>query len=91
MNMDTNPYAGVLAEETAFFDEHSDDLLRKYPNRYLLIAGSSVQGDFGSHESALAEGIRRFDAKPYLVRRTGDKTPVLTAPALALGLLSCQR
>lgn len=91
MSMDANPYAGALAEETAYFDEHSDDLLRKYPNRYLLIVGSSVKGDFSTHESALAEGVRRFDAKPFLVRRTGDKAPVLTAPALSLGLLSCQR
>ena len=80
----------LLAVETAYFDEHFEELLLAHPNRFLLIHGTEVIGDFASRPEAVAEGVRRFGRGPFLVRRTGDKAPEFTAPALALGLLQCR-
>ena len=30
---------GLLKTETAYYDEHAEELLLTYPNRYLLIHG----------------------------------------------------
>ena len=82
---------GLLAVETAYYDEHAQDLLLTYPNRFLLIHGDTVIGDYASRSEALAEGVRRYGRGPFLVRRTGDKALELTAPALTLGLLQYPR
>ena len=79
--------AGLLAVETAYYDDHAQELLLSYPNRFLLIHGDELVGAYGSHSEAVAEGVRRYGRGPFLVRRTGDEAIVATAPALTLGLL----
>ena len=81
----------LLGAETAYFDANAEQLLLAYPNRFLLIHGEEVIGDFERHSEAVGEGVRRFGRGPFLVRRTGDKAPEFTAPALSLGLLQCRR
>ena len=81
----------LLAAETAYFDANAEQLLLAYPNRFLLIHGAEVLGDFERHSEAVGEGVRRFGRGPFLVRRTGDPGPELNAPALALGILQCRR
>ena len=82
---------GLLAAETAYYDEHAEELLLTYPNHFLLISRDEVIGDYESRSEAVAEGVRRYGQGPFLVRRTGDKALALTAPALTLGLLQCRR
>ena len=82
---------GLLKAEIAYYDEHAKELLLKYPNRFVLIHGDQLIGDFESRSEAVGEGVRRYGRGPFLVRRTGDKQMVLTAPALSLGLLQCRR
>ena len=82
---------GLLAVETAYYDEHAEQLLVAYPNRFLLISGDKVIGDYESRSEAVGEGVRRYGRGPFLVRRTGDKALEFTAPALTLGLLQCRR
>ena len=81
---------GLLAVETAYYDEHAEQLLLTYPNRFLLIFGDEVIGDYETRSEAVGEGVRRYGLGPFLVRRTGDKALELTAPALTLGLLQCR-
>ena len=90
MSRKINTYKGLLKEETAFFDKNRDELLLKYPNRYLLVHGTKVEGNFKTRADAVAEGVRKYGTKPFLVRRSGDKAPVITVPALNLGILSCR-
>lgn len=82
---------GLLAVETAYYDEHAKELLLAHPNRFLLIHGDELVGVYGSHPEAVAEGVRKYGRGPFLVRRTGDGTMVATAPALTLGLLQGPR
>ena len=81
----------LLKAEIAYYDEHLEELLLTYPNRFVLIHGDELIGTFESHAEAVGEGVRRYGRGPFLVRRTGDKQRVFTAPALSLGLLQCQR
>ena len=87
----TDSAQSLLKAEIAYYDEHSKELLLKYPNRFVLIHDDQLIGDFESRAEAVAEGVRRYGRGPFLIRRTGDKQIVLTAPALSLGLLQCQR
>lgn len=80
----------LLKAETAFYEREREALLLKYPNRVLLIHGESLVGDFDSEDTAIKAGMEKFGVGPFLVRRSGEDEPVLSAPALTLGLLQCR-
>lgn len=82
-------FSDLLQVESAFYERERDGLLMKYPNRVLLIHGENVEGDFDTVNAAITEGVRRFGSEPFLVRRAGADAPVLSAPALTLGILQC--
>ena len=85
------PKGEILSVECSYFDDHRDELLLQFPNRYLLIVGDQVIGNFAKEDDAIYEGCRQFGNRPFLVRRTGDTAPVLHAPTLALGIPKCQQ
>ena len=80
----------LLQVESAFYEQNRNELLMKYPNRVLLIYGENLEGDFESVDAAITEGVSRFGSEPFLVRRSGEDEPILSAPALTLGILNCQ-
>lgn len=80
----------LLADETDFYETNKDELIRNHINRYLLIKGPELIGSFASEDQAIAEGFRRFGTEPFLVRLTGEDTPVLFVPALTLGIPLCR-
>ena len=86
--MTPETYDDLLQTEIDFYDRERANLLQSYPNRVLLIHGEEIVGDFETYEAAVAEGFRRFRPEPFLVRRSGEETPVVSAPALTLGALS---
>ena len=81
---------GLLQKESTFFERNREELLLKYPNRVLLIHGDKVEGNFPTASDAITEGVRKFGSGPFLVRRSGEDEPVVSIPALSLGLLKCQ-
>lgn len=82
---------GILLEaEYNFYNENYKKLLLEYPNRYLLIVGSEVKGDFSSLDEAVAKGVRDYGIGPYLIIQSGEKERVFSAPALTLGILQCR-
>ena len=80
-------YTGLLAAEEAFFQENDMKFRVDYPNRVLLIHGDKLVGNFATEAEAVVYGVLNLGEVPFLVRRPGQKAPVLTAPALTLGLL----
>ena len=89
-NSQRSEFEGLLELESEFYEKNRNELLMKFPNRFLLIHGERVCGDFPTQRHAIAEGVRRFGSKPFLVRRSGDDAPELAAPALTLGILRCR-
>ena len=72
---------GLLAVEMAYYDDDAHELLLTYPNRYLLIHGGRLVGDYESQPEAAAEDVHRYGRGPFLVRHTGHKVVHPTAPA----------
>lgn len=81
---------GLLEVESAYYESNRDDLLMRFPNRFLLIHGENLEGHFETMDDAITEGVLRFGSEPFLIRRSGDSEPVLSAPSLVLGILRCQ-
>lgn len=86
--MSIQNYDDLLQTEIDFYERERRTLLLEYPNRILLIHGENVEGDFDTQDAAVAEGVARFGSEPFLVRRSGEDTPLVSAPALTLGALS---
>ena len=76
----------ILTEETEFFEQNRDEFVQEHPNQYLLIKGRELFGSFETQTEAVNEGIRLFCAGPFLVRKAGEGAPVLSNPALSLGV-----
>ena len=77
----------LLAEESAFYEEHETEFLRDHQGHHLLIKGRELIGSYESEDEAVDEGVRRFGYGPFLVRRAGEAIIKASAPALSLGLL----
>ena len=58
--MNTTTREGLLAEEQKYLLANIDALRTRYPDRYLVIKGSKVHGDFASCDEAVDFGIARF-------------------------------
>lgn len=86
-DLDAKP---LLGEEVSFYESKKDELIREHINRHLLIKGSELIGSFATREQAIVEGYRLYGTGPFLVRLTGEDTPVGYVPALALGIPLCQ-
>ena len=80
----------LLDEEISYYESRKEELIRDHINRYLLIKGSKLIGSFETRGLAIAEGYRLYGTGPFLVRLTGEDTPVGYVPALALGIPLCQ-
>ena len=80
----------LLEEEISFYDSKKDELIRDHINRHLLIKGSELIGSFETRDQAIAEGYRRYGPGPFLVRLTGEDTPVGYVPTIASGIPICQ-
>ena len=82
-----NPKSGsILGEEKEFLEQNRDRFVKEHPNQYLLIKGRELVGSFDTQTEAVDEGIRLFCAGPFLVRKAGEDAPVLSNPALSLGV-----
>ncbi len=79
----------LLGEEIEFYNKNKEQFLHTHTNRHLLIKGDKLIGSFLTQDEAVGEGVRRFGTGPFLVRLSGEDTPMASAPVLALGL-PCQ-
>jgi hypothetical protein len=82
--------APLLGEEIQFYEQNKEALIRDHLNRHLLIKGTEVIGSYSTEGQAIREGVRRFGTEPFLVRLTGEDTPVVSVPALTLGIPLCR-
>jgi len=55
--------------------------------RVVLIHDSDLIGVFDTDAEAVREGTRRFGREPFLVRQVRAVEPVMSNPALDLGIL----
>ena len=79
-------YENLLGVEIAYYEENRQDLEHLHPNRFVLIHGKEMRGAYDTREEAINAGFRLFGEGPYLVRKVGEDTPVVSNPALSLGV-----
>jgi hypothetical protein len=78
----------MLDTERQFFEENREDLLRKFPGKFVVVKNKQVLGGFQSIQEALGAGGREYGSVPFLVRRTDQAPENVAIPALTLGILS---
>ena len=74
----------ILEVESQFYETMRDEFVAKYPDRFLLIYGAELIGDFETFSDATDEGVRQFGTGPFLVRKSGDEELVLTTFTLMM-------
>lgn len=74
----------ILEVESQFYESMRDEFVEKYPDRFLLIYGSKLIGDFETFSDATDEGVRQFGSGPFLVRKSGDEELVLATFTLMM-------
>jgi hypothetical protein len=77
----------MLETERHFFEQNREDLLRKFPGKFLVIKEEQVHGPFESIEDALSGGATEYGMTSFLVRRTDQVPEEAAIPALMLGIL----
>ncbi len=77
----------MLETEREFFEKNREDLLKRFPGRFVVIKGEQMLGPFESIQDALAGGAKEYGMTSFLVRRTDQVPEEASIPALALGLL----
>jgi len=85
--MTASGQTAVLGEEREFFDRSLSEWLGRFPGKVVLVKGQELIGVFDTEQNALAEGARRFQLQPFLVRRVQDVPADICIPALTLGIL----
>lgn len=76
----------MLEEERAYYDENLQEWLRLYPSRFVLVKGRTLIGSYDTND-ALREGARLFGRESFLVRRVEANPPMVSIPALSMGIL----
>ena len=74
----------ILEVESQFYEAMREEFVEKYPDRFVLIYGAELIGDFGTMSEAIDMGVRQFQAGPFLVRKSGDDELVLTTFTLMM-------
>jgi hypothetical protein len=77
----------MLDEERRFFEESFGEWQQKFPGKVVLVKGRNLVGVFDNDNDALAEGARRYQLQPFLVRRVAPAEDEISLPALTLGIL----
>lgn len=78
----------MLDEELQFFNEHKGQWLKTHKDRVALVKGRELIGWYDNENQAVVAGARRFGLQSFLAKRVEELEQEITAPALALGILS---
>jgi hypothetical protein len=79
-----------LEKELALFESMKQELLKNYEGKFALIRGDEFCGAFDSAANAYSEGVKRFGAESFLVRKISQQEEVYRNQALSLGLINAR-
>jgi hypothetical protein len=58
----------MLDKELNFFNSHKDDLIRSYANKYIVIVGEEIVGDYDSENLAFIESQKKYKVGTFLIK-----------------------
>jgi hypothetical protein len=69
----------MLEKEFNYYLEHQNELLKKYNNRYLVIIGEDVVGDYENRKQALFKSKEKYDLGTFLIQKCTEGDSAYTA------------
>ena len=58
----------MLDQEFKYFKDNQDELFQQYPNKFLVIRESAVQGAFNSQIEAYNDASAKFELGTFLIQ-----------------------
>lgn len=58
----------MLEQSFKYFIDHQDELVKKYPNKYLVIVGEEVVGVYDSDEQAYFDSLSKYAPGTFLIQ-----------------------
>ena len=59
----------MLDKEFKYYLDHQNELLEKYNNRFIVIMGEDIVGDYDSFEQALSQSIeKKYELGTFLIQ-----------------------
>ena len=58
----------MLDKEFKYYLDHQDELLPRYNNRFVVVVGEEVVGDYDDYEQALFESVKKHEAGTFLIQ-----------------------
>ncbi len=63
----------MLEEEYYYYQRNKENLLKKYLNRYLVIIGNKIIGDYSSYEEALYKTQEKYELGSFLIQKCSSE------------------
>lgn len=58
----------MLEKEFNFFKNNRKSLIKKYKNRYVVIVGENVVGDYSTEEEAYFDSVAKYELGTFLIQ-----------------------
>jgi len=78
----------ILETELRHYALLKEQLLKHNEGKFALIIGEDLLGTFDTSEAAYAHGVGQRGNVPMLIKRITKEEPVISIPALTLGLIN---
>lgn len=62
----------MLEKEFQYYLDHQEELVKKYDNRYLVIADEEVVGSYDSFANAVSEAEQKYEVGSFLVQKCSE-------------------
>lgn len=66
--MQNEKTAELMRKAMKFYDSNVSDLIRKYENKYIIIVGNDVTGNFNSLSEAISFGKKQYGIGNFFVK-----------------------
>ena len=62
----------MLEKEFQYYLQHQEELVQRYNNRYVVIVGQEVVGDYDAFADAVTESQKKYPKGTFLVQRCSE-------------------
>ena len=67
-----NRFNSMLEKEFQYYLQHQEELVQKYNNRFVVIVGQQVVGDYDTFADAVIESQKKYQQGTFLVQRCSE-------------------
>jgi len=75
-----------LLKELEFYTKKKDGLIVHHLGQFVLIKNQKIVGTFPTEQEAYRVGLEKFGNVPFLIKQVLKEEPIVSQPALTLGL-----